>query len=97
MGKWTIGAGGIVVLCLALCVIVPVLVLPQVDLLDAAFHRDTAPVVIHHKTTSGLAVASLYLCHPDRIVLSESGTNETQIPQKSRLLPADNAVPPLRC
>lgn len=52
MGEWTINRGSVILLLGVLTVIVLVLVLPQVDLLDAAFHRGTAPVVIHSQGTA---------------------------------------------
>jgi hypothetical protein len=68
-----------------------------VDLLDVAFHRDTAPVVIHHKTTSGLVMVGLRLCRADNTSLTEFEKIARQIPQKRYLLNFNSAPSPLRC
>jgi hypothetical protein len=52
MRQWTISRQSVFVLLGVLTVIVLVLVLPQVDLLDTAFHRGTAPIVVHAQGTS---------------------------------------------
>jgi hypothetical protein len=52
MGEWTIDRRSVILLLGVLTVIVLVLVLPQVDLLDTAFHRGTAPIVIHSQGTA---------------------------------------------
>jgi hypothetical protein len=55
MGRWGIRPSA---RCILLCVLVSILLiqaLPQVDLLDTAFHRDTAPVVIHSQATAAPA------------------------------------------
>jgi hypothetical protein len=50
--RWTINLRSVVILLGVLSVIVLVLVLPQVDLLDTAFHRGTAPIVVHSQGTA---------------------------------------------
>jgi len=50
VSHWTIKRGPVVLLCCALVVILLVLILPQVDLLDTAFHLGTAPIVIHSQS-----------------------------------------------
>jgi hypothetical protein len=52
MGQWTIDRWSLAVLLGALIVIALVLVLPQVDLLDTAFHLGTAPILIHSQGTA---------------------------------------------
>jgi hypothetical protein len=59
MGRWGIRPSA---LCILLCVLVSILLvqaLPQVDLLDTAFHRGTAPVVIHSQATAAPAWITL--------------------------------------
>ncbi len=52
MVQWTINRRSVILLLGVLIVVVLVLVLPQVDLLDTAFHRGTAPVLIHSQGTA---------------------------------------------
>jgi hypothetical protein len=52
VSHWTIKRGPVVLLCFVLLVILLVQILPQVDLLDTAFHRGTAPLVIHSQSTA---------------------------------------------
>ncbi len=52
VGKWTIKPGSVTVLLGVLTIIFLILVLPQVDLLDTAFQRDTAPVVVHSQANA---------------------------------------------
>ena len=50
VSHWSIKRGPVVLLCFVLLVILLVLILPQVDLLDTAFHLGTAPIVIHSQS-----------------------------------------------
>jgi hypothetical protein len=52
MGRWTINPSRLFVLLSWLLLITLILVLPQVDLPDTAFHRGTAPVDVHSRVTS---------------------------------------------
>ena len=52
MDRWTISDRSAILLVAALIVIVLVLVLPQVDLLDTAFHLGTAPILVHAQGTA---------------------------------------------
>jgi hypothetical protein len=52
MTRWTLTPLRLSLLLGILSVVVLVLVLPQVDLLDTAFHRETAPGTIHARVTS---------------------------------------------
>lgn len=96
VGKWTISAGSRLILCGVLIVITLVLVLPQVDLLDAAFHSDTAPVVVHHKTTAGLGVLGALLDRLNATVLVACERNET-LTIETFLSSSKNLVSQLRC
>jgi hypothetical protein len=60
MERWAIKPWGLFVLLSWLLLITLILVLPQVDLPDTAFHRGTAPVDVHSRITSapGLLSAS---------------------------------------
>ncbi len=49
---WTITSRSVILLLGVLLVIFLVLILPQVDLLDTAFHLGTAPIVVHSIATA---------------------------------------------
>jgi hypothetical protein len=59
MWRWTINRKAVLLLLGVLTVIVLVLVLPQVDLLDTAFHSGTAPIVVHARGTAKPAFQTL--------------------------------------
>jgi hypothetical protein len=61
MARWTINPWRLFVLVSLLFLIFLILVLPQVDLPDTAFHRGTSPVDVHSRVTSapGLVVVGL--------------------------------------
>jgi hypothetical protein len=59
MGQWTIKPSALFVLMSLLFLIVLILVLPEVDLPDTAFHQGTAPVDVHARVTSAPALLSL--------------------------------------
>lgn len=91
MDQWTINRRSLILLLGVLGVIALVLVLPQVDLLDTAFHLGTAPIVLHSQVTekpvfqilSGLFVFFLFatgIAHrlpEDRLLIV--GSHEAQI------------------
>ena len=56
MGRWMIKPSSVIVLCSVLLIILFVQVLPQVDLLDTAFQRGTAPVVVHARTSGSFVL-----------------------------------------
>jgi hypothetical protein len=71
MGRWTINRSCLSVLVYLLFLIVLILVLPEVDLPDTAFHGGTAPVDLHSRVTSapvllsvGAAVPFSFSAHP---------------------------------
>lgn len=51
VGYWTINRRSVALLLGVLIAILLVLVLPQVDLLDVAFHLGTAPILVHSTAT----------------------------------------------
>jgi hypothetical protein len=59
MSRWTISPAQLFVLGLAVFVILLLVLLPQADPLDTAFHRGTAPAVVHANATSTPAILSL--------------------------------------
>lgn len=52
MGRWNAKASTLFLLGAVVCVMLLIVVLPDVDLLDAAFHRGTAPAVLHAQATA---------------------------------------------
>gem|GEM_PF-3250137 len=52
MARWKLGVSGLIVLGSVIFIMLVIVVLPDVDLLDTAFQRGTAPVVIHSQATS---------------------------------------------
>lgn len=59
MGRWTIKPSSLFVLVSLLFLIVLILVLPEVDLPDTAFHGGTAPVDVHARVNSAPALLSV--------------------------------------
>jgi len=59
MSRWTISPARLFVLGLAVFIILLLVLLPQADPLDTAFHRGTAPAVVHADATSTPAILSL--------------------------------------
>jgi hypothetical protein len=59
MGRWTIKPSSLFVLVSLLILIVLILVLPQVDLPDTAFHGGSAPVDVHARVTSAPALLNV--------------------------------------
>jgi hypothetical protein len=59
MSRWTISLARLFLLGFAIFVILLLVVLPQVDPLDTAFHGETAPAVAHANATSTPAILSL--------------------------------------
>jgi hypothetical protein len=60
MSRWTIKSSTLLILSFVIAVMLLIVVLPDVDLLDTAFHRDTAPIVIHARATSAPVVAMVH-------------------------------------
>jgi hypothetical protein len=62
MGRWTIKPSVLVALLGVLGMVLLVLVLPDVDLPDAAFHGGSAPVIVHSRSVTApglLTVAAI--------------------------------------
>lgn len=64
MGRWTIKPSCLFVLMALLFLIVVILVLPEVDLPDTAFHGGTAPVDVHAQVTSAPTLLSVSMVVP---------------------------------
>jgi hypothetical protein len=59
MPRWTISPSCLSILVCLLFLVVLILVLPQVDLPDTAFHGGTAPVDLHSRVTSAPGLLSV--------------------------------------
>jgi hypothetical protein len=59
MSQWKIKPSALIILGCATMVILLLVVLPDVDPLDTAFQRGTAPLVIHARATSAPAAANV--------------------------------------
>ena len=66
MTRWKIKPSSLIVLGSVVVVMLLIVVLPDVDLLDTAFQRGTAPIAIHAQATSGPAAVHV----PARLQLS---------------------------
>jgi hypothetical protein len=56
MEQWNIKPSTLIILTGVVLVMLLIVVLPDVDLPDTAFHRGTAPVVLHSQATTAPAV-----------------------------------------
>jgi hypothetical protein len=52
MSRWNVKASTLILLGSVVCVVLLLVVLPNVDPPDTAFHRGTAPVVVHAQATA---------------------------------------------
>ncbi len=52
VGHWSLNRQSVILLSCVLLVILLVQILPQVDLLDTAFHLGTAPIALHAQATA---------------------------------------------
>jgi hypothetical protein len=59
MARWNIKPSTLIVLSGVVLVMLLIVVLPDVDLLDTAFQRGTAPVVVHAQATAPPAAVSV--------------------------------------
>ena len=94
MARWRIKPLATIILLSVLVVILLVLVLPQVDLLDTAFQRNTAPVVIHAQATS--APASAATSAPIQLTFPEPCSDRRPEPGRLFAQATPNFLPILR-
>ena len=59
MARWKIKPSSLVILGSVIFVMLLIVVLPDVDLLDTAFQRGTAPIAVHAQGTSAPAAVSI--------------------------------------
>jgi hypothetical protein len=63
MSRWNVKAPALVILSCLVFIMLLIVVLPDVDLPDTAFHQGTAPLVVHTRATTAppvVAVAALF-------------------------------------
>lgn len=63
MSRWNVKAPTLVILSCLVFIMLLIVVLPDVDLPDTAFHQGTAPLVVHARATTAppaVAVAALF-------------------------------------
>ncbi len=63
MSRWNVKASTLFILSFVALVMLLIVVLPDVDLPDTAFHRGTAPIVVHAQANAApsvIAVASIF-------------------------------------
>lgn len=59
MSQWTIKRSSVLILLGVFVVMLVIVIAPDWDLPDAAFHRGTAPVVVHAQATSAPATVAI--------------------------------------
>jgi hypothetical protein len=52
MSQWKIKPSSLILLLSVICIMLLIVVLPDVDLLDTAFHNGTAPIMVHARANS---------------------------------------------
>jgi hypothetical protein len=80
MTRWKISRGALFLLMGFLVLIVVILILPDVDLLDTAFHRGTAPVLEHSRATSAPSLLTVRILTP---VMFSREAAESQLERSS--------------
>ncbi|HKV81639.1 MAG TPA: hypothetical protein VJP02_26060 [Candidatus Sulfotelmatobacter sp.] len=63
MSRWNVKAPTLIILSCLIFIMLLIVVLPDVDLPDTAFHQGTAPLVVHARGTTAppvVAVAALF-------------------------------------
>jgi hypothetical protein len=65
MSGWNIKASSLFILCCVVFLMLLIVVLPDIDLPDAAFHRETSPLAVHiHAKTEPAAVTVAIVFRP---------------------------------
>ena len=59
MKRWNISPAALVILGGVVVLMLLIVVLPDIDLPDTAFHRGTAPILVHARATSAPAVVTV--------------------------------------
>lgn len=64
MKRWNISPAALFILGFMIVLMLLIVVLPDVDLPDTAFHRGTAPILVHSQATSAPAVVTVIASIP---------------------------------
>lgn len=64
MKRWNISSAALIVLGFMIVLMLLIVVLPDVDLPDTAFHRGTAPILVHSQATSAPAMVTVAAAVP---------------------------------
>lgn len=59
MSRWNVKRSTLVLLSCLVFLMLLIVVLPDVDLPDTAFHQGTAPLVVHARGTTALAIVAI--------------------------------------
>jgi hypothetical protein len=59
MSRWNVNSSTLAILGVVVFLMLLIVVLPDVDLPDTAFHRGTAPVVVHAQATAAPAAVTV--------------------------------------
>ena len=59
MSQWKVKAPALFLLSSLVCIMLLIVVLPDVDLPDTAFHRDTAPLIVHARVNAAPAIVAM--------------------------------------
>lgn len=89
MSQWRVKSSTLLVLGCLTCVMLLIVVLPDVDLPDTAFHRGSAPAIVHARVNS--APTAVDFVSPVRLPESE----ETSL-QAESTAPVDDPTPNFR-
>jgi hypothetical protein len=87
VSKWNINSVSVAILVSMMVLFVLILVLPQVDLLDTAFHRDSAPTAIKARSISAPVFAVVNAALPVSPVGSSFAGSSNKL-----LLPASDST-----
>ena len=80
MSQWNISASALFILSCVVFLMLLIVVLPDVDLPDTAFHRGTAPEVLHAKATDApvaVIVATIFQFSDSGLIPRLSGDSGT--------------------
>ncbi len=81
MSRWNIKASTLIILSCVVFLMLLIVILPDVDLPDTAFHRGTAPVLVHARATMApAAVAEIALFQMPHSFRDSSGWNPFELP-----------------
>lgn len=84
MSNWNIKTSTLIILSCVVFLMLLIVILPDVDLPDTAFHRGTAPVVVHARATMApTAVTVIALFQMPHSFHNSGGWNQLELPVTS--------------